>query len=78
MQATQSKDGTTLAYDVYGTGPTLVYITGASCFRSFFPIVQDAKAFAKEFTVSTTGVAGTTAATPCPGRWNGKWKTLKR
>ncbi len=51
MQTIQSKDGTTLAYDVYGSGPTLIYITGASCFRTFRPIVQDAKAFAKEFTV---------------------------
>ena len=48
---TQSRDGTTIAYDVYGRGPALIYITGASCFRSFKPIVHDAKAFAKEFTV---------------------------
>lgn len=51
MKTTQSQDGTTIAYDVYGSGPALIYITGASCFRSFRPIVQAAKAFAKEFTV---------------------------
>jgi len=51
MKTTQSKDGTIIAYDVHGTGPALIYITGASCFRSFIPIVQDAKAFAREFTV---------------------------
>lgn len=51
MKTIQSKDGTRLAYDVYGSGPALIYITGASCFRSFMPIVQDAKAFAKAFTV---------------------------
>src|SRR5687767_14966693 len=51
MQTIQSKDGTTLAYDVYGSGPALIYITGASCFRNFMPVVQDAKAFAHEFTV---------------------------
>ncbi|MFC0469140.1 alpha/beta fold hydrolase [Halalkalibacter kiskunsagensis] len=51
MKTTQSKDGTTLAYDVYGNGPALIYITGASCHRSFKPIVQDAKIFATEFTV---------------------------
>lgn len=51
MQTTQSRDGTRLAYDVYGSGPPLIYITGASCFRSFWPVVQDAKAFASEFTV---------------------------
>jgi pimeloyl-ACP methyl ester carboxylesterase len=51
MKTMQSHDGTTIAYDVYGRGPALIYITGASCFRSFSPIVQAAKAFAKEFTV---------------------------
>ncbi len=51
MKTTQSKDGTTLAYDVYGSGPALIYITGASCFRSFKPILDDAKKFAEEFTV---------------------------
>lgn len=47
----RSRDGTTLAYDIYGSGPALIYITGASCFRSFFPIVQDAKAFAGKYRV---------------------------
>lgn len=51
MNIVQSADGTRLAYDVYGSGPALIYITGASCFRRFLPIVQDAKAFAREFTV---------------------------
>ena len=51
MKTTQSKDGTTLAYDVYGSGPALIYITGATCFRSFKPILDDAKKFAEEFTV---------------------------
>lgn len=53
MRKTTSKDGTELAYDVYGSGPALVYVTGATCFRSFLPIVQDAKVFAKHFTVYT-------------------------
>ena len=51
MQTTRSQDGTTLAYDVYGSGPALIYITGATCFRSFKPILKDAKTFAQEFTV---------------------------
>ena len=51
MKTARSKDGTTIAYDVYGSGPALIYITGASCFRSFMPIVRDARAFAREFTV---------------------------
>lgn len=53
MKTTQSKDGTPLAYDVYGSGPALIYITGASCYRSFKPVVQDAKVFAAAFTVYT-------------------------
>ncbi|HYF63987.1 MAG TPA: alpha/beta hydrolase [Herpetosiphonaceae bacterium] len=51
MKTTRSKDGTILAYDVYGSGPPLIYVTGAICFRSFLPVVGDAKAFAREFTV---------------------------
>jgi pimeloyl-ACP methyl ester carboxylesterase len=51
VKTTRSKDGTTLAYDVHGSGPELIYITGASCFRSFKPILQDVREFAKEFTV---------------------------
>jgi pimeloyl-ACP methyl ester carboxylesterase len=52
-QHVTSKDGTSIAYDVYGSGdkPALIYITGASCFRNFFPIKADAKAYAQEFTV---------------------------
>jgi pimeloyl-ACP methyl ester carboxylesterase len=48
---TVSKDGTVLAYDTCGSGPALIYITGASCFRKFMPIVSDVKIFSKEFTV---------------------------
>ncbi len=51
MKTIDSQDGTRLAYDVYGSGPPLVYVTGATCFRSFMPIVSDAKTLAKAFTV---------------------------
>jgi pimeloyl-ACP methyl ester carboxylesterase len=51
MKTTRSKDGTRIAYDVYGGGPALIYITGASCFRTFRPVVQSARAFAGEFAV---------------------------
>jgi pimeloyl-ACP methyl ester carboxylesterase len=63
MRTTQSKDGTTIAYDVHGSGPPLVYITGASGFRSFLPIRLDAKAFAKEFTVYSYDRRGRGAST---------------
>ncbi len=51
MHTTQSKDGTKLAYDVYGSGPPLLYITGATCHRTFKPVIHDAKVFATAFTV---------------------------
>jgi len=53
MRTTTSRDGTRLAYDVRGSGPPLIHVTGATCFRSFLPIVSDAKAFATAFTVYT-------------------------
>jgi pimeloyl-ACP methyl ester carboxylesterase len=51
MKTAISKDGTAIAYDVYGSGPALIYITGASCFRAMKPTLQSAKVFAREFTV---------------------------
>lgn len=51
MKTVQSKDGTQIAYDVYGSGPALIYITGATCFRQFEPVLHDAQVFAGEFTV---------------------------
>ncbi|MBX3019326.1 MAG: alpha/beta hydrolase [Bdellovibrionaceae bacterium] len=44
-----SKDGTQIAYDVFGNGPALIYISGAICHRKFSPIVKDAKIFAQSF-----------------------------
>jgi pimeloyl-ACP methyl ester carboxylesterase len=51
MHTATSKDGTILAYDVFGSGPPLVYITGATCFRTFKPVLDDARKFAECFTV---------------------------
>jgi len=51
MNTVTSKDGTVLAYDIYGKGQPLIYITGATCFRTFKPIVHDAKIFGNEFAV---------------------------
>ncbi len=53
METTTSRDGTVLAYDVRGDGPPLVYITGATCFRTFRPVVHDCRAFASAFRVLT-------------------------
>lgn len=51
MNATTSKDGTTIAYDVYGSGSALLFITGATCFRSFEPVLHTAFVFAEQFRV---------------------------
>lgn len=51
MPTTASADGTPIAYDVTGSGPPLVYVTGATTFRRFQPVLADVKAFAREHTV---------------------------
>jgi pimeloyl-ACP methyl ester carboxylesterase len=53
METTTSRDGTLIAYDVRGDGPPLVYITGATCSRSFLPVVRDSKTFASAFRAVT-------------------------
>ena len=67
METTTSRDGTLIAYDVRGDGPPLVYITGATCSRTFWPVVRDSKTFASAFTVVTydrrgRGASGDTLA----------------
>ncbi len=51
MPTTTSRDGTTIAYSVLGTGPALVLVDGALCSRAFGPMPGYAKALADSFTV---------------------------
>lgn len=51
MMSVQSKDGTRIAYDVYGSGSSLIYCTGAGSFRTSRPVVRAAKTFANSFTL---------------------------
>lgn len=51
MTSIRSRDGTEIAHDRLGQGPVLIYVTGATCFRSFGPVLQHAKALAEHFTV---------------------------
>ncbi len=51
MNKIKSKDGTLIAYDISGTGPALIYITGAICHRNFFPVKKDVEILSKNFTV---------------------------
>ena len=51
MPTTTSRDGTTIAYSVQGSGPALVLVDGALCSRAFGPMPGYAKALADAFTV---------------------------
>src|SRR5690242_9434089 len=51
MPTTTSRDGTTIAYSVLGSGPALVLVDGALCSRAFGPMPGYAKALADSFTV---------------------------
>ena len=46
-----SKDGTTIAYEVSGSGPALVLVDGALCYRDFGPGRDVAAALSGEYTV---------------------------
>lgn len=48
---TTSADGTTIAYDVVGSGPALVLVDGALCYRDFGPSKEFADALSDRFTV---------------------------
>jgi pimeloyl-ACP methyl ester carboxylesterase len=46
-----SADGTTIAYETIGTGPALILVDGAMCYRDFGPARSLAKALAADYTV---------------------------
>ena len=51
VSTTISRDGTRLAYEVTGEGPSLVYVTGAICHRTFRPVRQGASVLSQSFRV---------------------------
>ncbi|MGX7828058.1 alpha/beta fold hydrolase [Actinokineospora sp. 24-640] len=53
MPFATSADGTRIAYETTGSGPTLVLVDGALCHRRFGPSADLAAAFAPHFTVHT-------------------------
>ena len=53
MSTVTSKDGTTIAYDKKGQGPTIVLVDGALCYRAFGPAEPLAALLAQRFTVFT-------------------------
>ena len=50
-QTATSKDGTTIAYETIGSGPAVVLVDGAMCYREFGPSRDVARALADEYTV---------------------------
>src|SRR5579863_9391384 len=51
MEKVTSKDGTKIPYDRQGTGPALILVDGALCYRSFGPMPGLAQLLAPHFTV---------------------------
>lgn len=51
MQTVISRDGTRIAYERLGSGPPMIYVTGATCFRSFKPVAEHARGLAASFSV---------------------------
>jgi pimeloyl-ACP methyl ester carboxylesterase len=53
MSTVKSKDGTTIAFDKIGTGPALILVDGALCYRKSSPNSALATLLAPHFTVYT-------------------------
>ncbi|HTP00231.1 MAG TPA: alpha/beta hydrolase [Anaerolineales bacterium] len=53
MSIVTSKDGTQIAYDKQGSGPALILVDGALCYRGFGPMPGLAELLAPHFTVYT-------------------------
>ncbi len=53
VQRVRSRDGTTIAYDLVGTGEPIILVDGALCTRSLGPMSKLAPLLARHFTVFT-------------------------
>ena len=51
MPTVTSSDGTRIAYETTGTGPALILVDGAMCYRDFGPARALSAAFADDYTV---------------------------
>jgi pimeloyl-ACP methyl ester carboxylesterase len=51
MKKVLSNDGTQIAYDRNGTGPAVILVDGALCFRSFGPMAKLSELLSPHFTV---------------------------
>jgi pimeloyl-ACP methyl ester carboxylesterase len=53
MSKVTSKDGTQIAYDKKGSGPALILVDGALCYRSFGPMTKLSELLVPHFSVIT-------------------------
>src|SRR5512136_195673 len=53
MNTVTSKDGTKIAYETKGSGPAVILVDGALCYRSFGPMPHLAELLAPRLTVYT-------------------------
>src|SRR5437879_4691813 len=51
MNTVTSRDGTRIAYDKRGSGPALILVDGAFCYRAFGPMPKLAELLSDRFTV---------------------------
>src|SRR5512143_2532760 len=51
MSSVMSRDGTKIAYEVQGSGPPLILVDGAMCYRGMGPMPALAKRLASRFTL---------------------------
>lgn len=63
MPTVRSRDGTTIAFDSLGTGPALILIDGATCYRDAGPMRPLAALLADSFTVYVYDRRGRGAST---------------
>ena len=76
MSSVRSSDGTTIGFDRNGSGPPLIIVDGALCWRESGPARKLAAELADRFTVITYDRRGAgRAATPRPTRLSGRWRT---
>ncbi len=66
MNTVVSKDGTTIAYDKAGSGPPLILVDGALCYRESGPNGELAEQLADQFTVFTYDRRGRGDSTDTP------------
>lgn len=69
-QIATSADGTSIAYEVHGSGPALILVDGGLCYRTMGPAAGLAKALAADFTVHIYDRRGRGESDPGATPWS--------